>query len=122
MNSNWECVFYGLTFLPAIVGIAWLGMQKKVLMRHSESGLTKDGYVGWSLTYYAFGCCVPFYRGEVGIGILHLILTCITLGFFQCVMSCFYNKQYMDRMFASGWVLSDTAANNDYARLKLGIH
>ncbi|EKZ98656.1 hypothetical protein D769_14178 [Cupriavidus sp. HMR-1] len=113
--------FVFLLFLPIIIGLSVMGPQKSVLIRHQSSGLVKKGYVGYCWTYFFFGWLVPTFRGEIGIGIMHLILTAFTFGFFQIVMPFLYNKQFMTRQLTSGWQLSDDETAMSVARIKLGI-
>jgi hypothetical protein len=111
-----------IIFAPWIVGIAVMGWQRKVLVKHEQSGLQKNGYVGYSLTYYFFGWLVPIIRGEIGIGVLHLVLTVVSLGALQfLVMPFLYNKQYMTRLLTNGWQLNGDDESNAYAKRKLGI-
>ncbi len=119
--SIWHWLIVLVIFSPIIIGLAFMGLQKKVLLRHSQSGLTKTGYVGWSWTYFFFGWFVPIIRGEIGIGLLHLVLTAVTFGLFQWIMSLIYNKQYMTRLLLSGWQLDQSDANYQLAVKKLGI-
>lgn len=118
---HWLIVLILFCFLPIIVGLAVMGSQKSVLIKHQQSGLVKKGYVGYCWTYFFFGWLVPTFRGEIGIGILHLILTTFTFGFFQIVMPFLYNKQFMTRQLIAGWQLSDDESLMAVARLKLGI-
>lgn len=106
---------------PIIFGLAFLGFQKKVLLKHEQSGIVKNGYVGYSLTYLVFGWIVPIVRGEILVGVLHLVLTLFSFGLFQLLMPCLYNKQYMTRLLTNGWQLADTDAMNQIARVKLNI-
>ena len=108
-------------FSPVIIGLAIMGPQKTVLIKHQQSGLVKKGYFGYSWTYLLFGWLVPVIRGEIGIGVLHLILTALTFGVFQIVMPYLYNKQYMTRLLTTGWQMSDDEPVVAAARLKLGI-
>jgi hypothetical protein len=117
---HWLVVLVVL-LLPVIIGIAVIGLQKKILLSHMESGLTKNGYVGFCWTYLIFGWIVPVVRGEIWIGVLHMILTAISLGLFQIIMPFLYNKQYTSRLLTSGWVLADIQEKNELARRKLGI-
>jgi len=110
-----------LVFSPIIIGIALMGLQKKILLRHPHTGLTQKGYIGWSWTYFLFGWLVPIFRGEIGIGLLHAVLTMITFGLFQWIASLLYNKQYMKRMLMSGWQLDVNDPNYELAKAKLGI-
>jgi len=119
--SIWHWFIVLLIFSPIILGLALMGLQKKVMVRHPQSGLTKKGYVGWSWTYFFFGWLVPIIRGEIGIGVLHLILTGVTLGIFQWIMSLLYNKQYMTRLLLNGWELDASDENYSLAKQKLGI-
>ena len=106
---------------PVILGVAILGWQKKIMLRHKESGLTKSGFVGWSWSYQLFGWLVPIFRGEIGLGVLHLLISIVTLGIFQIVMPFLYNKHNISRLLTSGWEINDTEENSQYARIKLGI-
>ena len=120
--SIWHWMIVLIIFAPWIVGIAVMGWQRKVLVKHEQSGLQKNGYVGYSLTYYFFGWLVPIIRGEIGIGVLHLVLTVVSLGVFQfLVMPFLYNKQYMTRLLTNGWQLNGDDESNAYAKRKLGI-
>ena len=96
-------------------------MAKKITIKHTQSRLTKQGAIGWSWTYQLFGFLVPIFRGEIGIGLLHLVFSVITFGVFQIIMPFIYNKQYMTRMLTSGWQLADTEENDQIARKRLRI-
>jgi hypothetical protein len=119
--SIWHWIVLLIIASPVILGFAIMGPQKKIVLKHGESGLTKSGYTGYSWTYLIFGWLVPVVRGEIGIGALHLILTLVTFGFFQIVMPYLYNKQYMTRLLTSGWQLFDTDELNQLARTRLNI-
>jgi hypothetical protein len=108
-------------FSPIILGVLILGWQKKVLLRHRESGLVRNGYFGWSWTYQIFGWLVPVVRGEIVIAVMHLVFTIVTFGLFQIVMPFLYNKQYMTRLLTDGWEICDTDEVNVKARNRLGI-
>ena len=108
-------------FSPLILGLIFMGAQKKINLKHTNSGLNKPGYVGYCWTYFFFSFFVPIFRGEILIGVLHLIFSVVTFGLFQLVIPFLYNKQFTSRMLTSGWELSDTEENMQVARLKLGI-
>ncbi len=108
-------------FLPLILGLIIMGVQKKINLKHTNSSLNKPGYVGYCWTYFFFSFFVPIFRGEILIGVLHLIFSLVTFGIFQLVIPFLYNKQFTSRMLTSGWVLSDTEENMQLARLRLGI-
>ena len=108
-------------FSPLILGLIFMGAQKKINLRHTNSSLNKPGFVGYCWTYFFFSFFVPIFRGEILIGVLHLIFSLVTFGLFQLVIPFLYNKQFTSRMLTSGWELSDTEENMQIARLKLGI-
>ncbi|MBS0548675.1 MAG: hypothetical protein JSR24_13050 [Proteobacteria bacterium] len=96
-------------------------MATAVLIRHSQSGLTRKGYFGFSWTYLFFGWLVPVFRGELGIAALHLLFTIVTVGWWQLIVCFLYNRQYMTRMLTSGWVLADSPERNAQAAMRLGV-
>ena len=108
-------------FSPLILGLIFMGAQKKINLKHTNSSLNKPGFVGYCWTYFFFSFFVPIFRGEILIGVLHLIFSVVTFGLFQLVIPFLYNKQFTSRMLTSGWELSDTEKNMQIARLKLGI-
>ena len=98
-----------------------MGGQKKTLLKHQDSGLTKTGLVGYCWTYFFFGFFVPIFRGEIGIGALHFLFSVVTFGLFQLIMPFLYNKQYTSRLLVSGFNLDETDENYEIARAKLGV-
>ena len=118
-------IFFWVLFLlvlsPIILGLLLLGLQKLVRIIHQASGIVKVGYVGYSWTYLVFGWFVPVVRGELGVGVLHLVITLVSFGLSQLIFPFLYNRQYMVRMLTQGWVLDDNDPNAGLARLKLNI-
>ncbi len=110
-----------IVFFPLILGLIFMGVQKKINLKHTNSSLNKPGFVGYCWTYFFFSFFVPIFRGEILIGVLHLIFSIVTFGLFQLVIPFLYNKQFTSRMLTSGWELSDTEENMQLARLRLGI-
>lgn len=96
-------------------------MATTVMLRHKESGITKKGYFGFSWTYFFFGWFVPLFRGEIGIGFLHLFASIFTFGIWQIIFAFLYNKQFMLRQMEKGYLLNDTAKLMSQAREKLQI-
>ena len=110
-----------VVFSPLIIGSIFLGWQKKIKVKHNESGILKHCFVGYSWTDFFFGFFVPIFRGEISIGIFHLIFSIVTFGLFQLVMPFLYNKQASVRLLLNGWELNDTEENNLIASNKIGI-
>lgn len=96
-------------------------MATSINMIHPSSGMYKKGYYGFSWTYLFFGPLVPFIRGEILIACLHLVFTIFTGGLWQLVYAFFYNKHFMRRHFAEGWVLDDSDLNSLIAAQSLGV-
>lgn len=96
-------------------------MATKVMLRHPTNGLIKKGFFGFSWTYLLFGWWVPLIRGELGVAVLHLVITIFTFGLWQLIVAFLYNKQYMTRMLEKGYVLHDDEQVMAVARQKLGI-
>ena len=119
--SIWHWVIVLIILSPIIFGIALMGLQKRVLIKHKLSNIVKNGYVGYCWTYLIFGWIVPIFRGEIGIGALHLLLTLISFGLFQIIMPFLYNKQFMIRNLTNGYELNDEESVNLIAKQKLGI-
>ncbi len=121
MDTFWIWVLLLIVFSPLILGVFLIGLQQEVRIIHSPSGIAKSGYVGFSWTYLLFGWFVPVVRGEVGIGVLHLVITFVSFGLSQLIFPFLYNRQYMNRMLTSGWALDTLDPNYDLAREKLHI-
>jgi hypothetical protein len=85
-------------------------MATSISIKHTQSGMIKNGLYGFSWTYLFFGWFVPLFRGELGVAVFHIIFTVITFGLWQFIVCFLYNKQYMTRMITNGWEL---AGNND---------
>ena len=119
--SVWHGMVAVFFLLPVSLGICVFGLQRSVLIKHRASGLVRYGYFGWSWTYFIFGWFVPIIRGEIWIGVLHLIISIFTFGLFQMIMSFLYNKQNMTRMLLNGWELADNDYVNQRARVSLNI-
>jgi len=96
-------------------------MATKITIKHNESGMMKTGYFGFSWTYFFFGWFVPLFRGELGVGALHLLFTIVTFGLWQLILCFLYNNQYMTRMLTSGWELAGNENENREARAALGM-
>ena len=114
-------IFLLLVFSPLILGSIFLGWQKGIRVIHKQSGIERKCFVGYSWTYFFFGFFVPIFRGEISIGIFHLIFSIVTFGLFQLVMPFLYNKQASVRLLVNGWELNDTEENNLFASAKIGI-
>lgn len=110
-----------IIFSPLIIGSIFLGWQKKIKVKHNNTGIQKHCFVGYSWTYFFFGFFVPIFRGEILIGLFHFALSFVTFGIFQLIMPFLYNKQYSIRLLNDSWSLNDSEKMNILARMKIGI-
>jgi hypothetical protein len=117
--SIWHWIILAIILSPFLLLIFY--KQKRVKVRHSTSGLMRNGYYGFSPTYFVFGWFVPLFRGEIGIAALHLLFSIFTFGIWQIIASFIYNRQYTARLLTNGWVLADTPDSEAKARTALGI-
>jgi hypothetical protein len=117
----WQIIITLVILSPLIIGSMVLGWQKKINVKHNESGIQKNCFVGYSWTYFFFGFFVPIFRGEISIGVFHFILSLVTFGIFQLIMPFLYNKQYSTRLLNNSWSLNDSEENNSIAKQKFGI-
>ena len=116
--SIWHLAVISLViFAPLLLLIFY--RQKRVVVRHAQSGLTKNGFYGFSPTYLCFGWFVPLFRGEIGIAALHLLFSVVTFGLWQLIAPFIYNRQYTVRLLTSGWSLADTPESEAQARIAL---
>jgi len=119
--SIWHWFIVVIILSPIFIGILLLGLQKRIRIVHSSSGVGKNGYVGYSWTYLIIGWFVPVFRGELVIGLIHLVITLVSFGLSQIVFPFVYNRQYMNRMLTSGRVLDSIDSNYEMAKGKLNI-
>lgn len=96
-------------------------MATKVRIKHEPSGMMREGYFGFSWTYFFFGAFVPMFRGEIGVGCLHMIFNIFSFGIWQIIVCWLYNKQYMTRMLQNGWSLDETDPQFANAKAAIGF-
>ena len=89
-----------------------LDMALEIRLKHKESDLTKIGCYGFSWTYLFFGPFVPMFRGELGVGALHIVFAIFSAGISNIILAFIYNKQYLRRQLENGWVLAGEESQN----------
>mgnify|MGYP006146920771 FL=1 len=114
-------IIFLIAFAPLLIGSAVLGWQEEIIVKHDQSGVQSKCFVGYSWTYFLFGFFVPIFRGEMLIGVIHLIFSLVTFGLFQLIMPFLYNKQYSVRLLSDSWSLNDSEEKNLIAKEKIGI-
>lgn len=104
-------------------------MAKVIQLKHSATGLTKNGFYGFSWTTFFFGPFVPLFRGDfltfLGYFAVVLIISIFTAGIggFFCffIWSFFYNSFYTKKLIERGYEFSGTPEQNNEAATDLGI-
>ncbi|WP_246728297.1 hypothetical protein [Microvirga terricola] len=119
--SIWHWIIILIAFgLPVILKLCGVG-AKRVMLKSPVTGQLKQGFYGFSWTYLYFGFWVPLIRGELVVAVLHLVLSVVTFGLWQIVVSFLYNKQYTNRLLEKGFRLTDTPERNQRAAAALGV-
>jgi hypothetical protein len=91
-------------------------MTTAIKMINKKTGITKDGYIGFSYSYFLLGIfnmgwLVPLYRGELLITLICLIIHVLTLPFWiitAVVFGLFFNKYYTLKLIEEGYTFSDS--------------
>lgn len=104
-------------------------MAKVIQLKHSATGLTKDGFYGFSWTTFFFGPFVPLFRGDfltfLGYLAIVMIIGLITAGvggyFCFIIWAFFYNSYYTKKLIEKGYKLSGTNEQNSEAAKVLGV-
>ena len=104
-------------------------------MRHRDSGVIKDGFIGFSWTTLFFGSFPALFRGDyitfVGVVVVYIIIGIIGLMTFDpfglgivvagIVWARIYNRHYTLRLLERGYVFADDPAVVAYACRKLRV-
>lgn len=99
-------------------------MATKIRMRNEKTGIVKDGFIGFSWTYFFFGFFVPLFRGHYPLAGIHFLVSLANLftwGIVGLVMAFFFNKFYTLRLIEDGYDFDDDESLVKTARGILGI-
>lgn len=91
-------------------------MAERISMVNPKTGIVKQGYIGFSWTYFFFGFWVPLFRGHYGLFGIHFLIwlfgvITFTWWIVQIVLSFFFNKFYTLRLIEEGYVFNDADAD-----------
>ena len=84
-------------------------------MTHPITGVVKEGYIGFSYSYFflgifSLGWIVPLVRGELVISLLCLIFHMFSLPLWMLtalLFGLFFNKYYTLHLLNDGYVITD---------------
>lgn len=99
-------------------------MATRIQMRHSKTGVYKDGFIGFSWTYLFFGFFVPLFRGHYPMTAIHFLIYLVnwmTFGILGVIMAFMFNKFYTLRLIEDGYEFDDSEELVKRARNVLGI-
>ena len=104
-------------------------MATMVQLKHSDTGLIKEGYFGFSWTTLFFGFLPALFRGDfitfLGGFTISLILGFATFGIGFLVVNIawafMYNKYFSRKLLERGYALNGTEALNRQAAQVLGV-
>lgn len=104
-------------------------MATTIHMKHKDSGITKNGFYGYSWTTLFFGSFPALFRADfvtfIGSFIVLVILAIATSGFgtilAMIVWSFMYNSYYTKGLLESGYKFSGTLSENKEAAQALGV-
>ena len=96
-------------------------MATTVMMKHPETGVIKKGFYGFSWTTFFFGGFPAIFRGEIGLGLIVVVLAMLTLGLSSLIWAFIYNKRYTLGLVEKGYAFADSEGKNGEAKAKLGI-
>ena len=104
-------------------------MATVVSMIHKDTGLKKDGYIGYSWTTLFFGPFPMLFRGDfltfLGYFTVGIIFGFVTAGigwfFVFLIWSFMYNDFYTKKLLEKGYVFNDSEEANAEAAKTLGV-
>ena len=105
-------------------------MAHKIEMTHPISGIIKDGYIGFSYTYFflgifSLGWLVPLTRGNLVIALICLLFHILTLPIWMLtalIFGMYFNKFYTLQLIEDGYKFTDSDKELIiYAKHVLGI-
>lgn len=104
-------------------------MATSIKMRNPKTGLTKQGFYGFSWTTFFFGMFPALFRGDfltfIGAFVILIILAAITFGIgafiAMFVWAFMYNKYYTRKLIEKGYRFDGTSQENALAAEALGV-
>ena len=104
-------------------------MANRILLRNEATGLSKNGFIGFSWTTLFFSFWPPLFRGDL-VTFAILLFVQLALGFFTfgigalvagIAWAFIYNGYYTRRLIEKGYRITGSGSNDIRAREKFGI-
>ena len=104
-------------------------MATEIKMKHKETGLLKNGFIGYSWTTLFWGFFPALFRGDfltfLALFVAVLILGGITAGIggliAMVIWSFMYNKYYTTKLIEKGYEFCDSEEANANASVAIGL-
>ncbi len=104
-------------------------MATRIVLKHKDTGIIKDGYYGFSWTTLFFGFFPPLFRADfltfIGAFVILVILGGLTFGIGSGIASLIwafmYNRYYTRRLLERGYQFGGSDSENAKAASKLGV-
>lgn len=96
-------------------------MATPIKMRNPKTGVTKNGFIGFSWTTFFWGGFPAMFRGDFVLGLVLIILNFILFWIPGIIAAFIYNKHYTTKLLDAGYEFDDTIAKKQLARSVLGI-
>jgi hypothetical protein len=116
---HWGAIIIDLLSLVFLSG--GLTMATIVMLKHPKTGVLKKGFFGFSWTTFFFGGFPALFRGELGLGLIVIIINLCTWGVAGFIWAFFYNKSYTVKLIENGYEFADSDGLVARAQMKLGI-
>ena len=104
-------------------------MATRVRMVNPKTGIIKDGYFGFSYSFFflgvfSLGWLVPLYRGNILLSLICFIFTYFTLPLWiltALLFGLFFNKFYTLQLIEDGYIFDDDLDLVKRAKTILGV-
>ena len=104
-------------------------MATIIKMKHKDTGITKNGFYGFSWTTFLFGFFPALFRSDfitfIGFFVVSIIIGMFTMGIgsilIGIIWSFMYNKYYTQKLVEGGYQFAGSNSENALAAAALGI-
>lgn len=96
-------------------------MAQLIRLRHTQSGVVKSGFYGFSWTTLFFSGFPAIFRGDLITGAIVLVLSASSFWIVAVIWAFLYNRVYTTRLLEQGYVFDDAPDRVEKAKRALRI-
>ena len=104
-------------------------MAVAISMKHTQTGIVKNGYYGFSWTSFFFGGFPALFRGDIGYGLAILLGGCLSAAIsfgslwflVSLIWAAIYNKNFTHRLLQACYEFHDEPDRVAEAKRALGV-